>query len=582
MQRYGIVVRVFCLSLMFSGFAAAEDDLRVLPETIEGFNTNEMMYRYLRRQVEAEFENWKGEYERRKTAEQITEYQMHLRQKFIEAIGTLPERTPLNPKVTGVIKRDGYRAEKVIFQSQPDFFVTGALFVPESAKYKPPYPAVLVPCGHIDISKAHPAYQTMGALLALNGMVSFVYDPVAQGERMELIDGTPQTCSVTMHNKIGLGSILLGQNTARFEIWDGMRAIDYLQSRPEVDGKRIGCTGNSGGGTQTSYLMSLDSRIKVASPSCYITNIYERIMDLGPQDAEQNIFGQLTFGMDHADYLMMRAPMPILICAATKDFFDIQGTWSSFRYAKRLYSRMGCAERIDLLENYAGHNYNKLQREGVVRWMTRWLLDRDEPIVEPEIKILTKEEMNCTEQGLSMLLKGSKSAFDMNRKFEEKLAGRRRQLWKNTQHSEMVKRVRNLTGIRRKCGLPKPKIEKVGTIERDGYNIEKLIIKPEYGIYLPALLFVPEKAGSAVLYLNEQGKSADADANGPIEELVKSGKIVMAVDVRGIGETYQTNAAYSKDYFGNEGNEIFVAYLLGRSFVAMRTEDILVCARWLA
>jgi hypothetical protein len=146
----------------------------------------------------------------------------------------------------------------------------------------------------------------------------------------------------------------------------------------------------------------------------------------------------------------------------------------------------------------------------------------------------------------------------------------------------MLKSVRKLAGIRSKCGLLRPKVEKTGTIEREGYSIEKLIIKPEYGIYLPALLFTPDKADSAVLYLNEKGKSADADTGGSIEEVVKAGKIVLAVDVRGIGETYQTKAAYSKDYFGNEGNEIFMAYLLGRSFMAMRTEDILVCSRWLA
>ena len=142
-----------------------------------------------------------------------------------------------------------------------------------------------------------------------------------------------------------------------------MRAIDYLQSRPEVDADRIGCTGNSGGGTQTSYLMALDERIKAAAPSCFL-NRQGRQIDNSPGDAEQNIFGQLAFGMDHADYIMMRAPRPVLILAATRDFFDINATWVSFRYAKRLYSRMGFAGHVDLLENDAKHNYDKLQREG--------------------------------------------------------------------------------------------------------------------------------------------------------------------------------------------------------------------------
>jgi len=567
----------FLLNMVF-----AEENLEVLPGKIDGFKPNEMMYQYLRGQVREEFENWKSEYERRKSSQQISGYQKDLRQKFLEAIGGLgDERTPLNPQIAVSAVRDGYRVEKIIFESQPNFYVTGVLFLPDSAKYKPPYPGVLVPCGHYKNAKAAETYQKMGALLALNGMAGFVFDPIDQGERSQKLEDLPGLISVKAHNMIGIGSILLGRNTARFEIWDGMRAIDYLQSRSDIDGERIGCTGNSGGGTQTSYLMNLDSRIKAASPSCYITNMYERIMDLGPQDAEQNIYGQLGFGMDHADYLMMRAPMPILICAATEDFFDIEGTWSSFRYAKRLYTRMGFAERISLLENDAGHNYNYTQREGVVRWMSRWLLGIDKPIVEPPIKVLSDEEIRCTPQGQVMLMKGARSTYDLNRDYERQLVERRRDLWKKDDPDELFARVRKLAGIRNMAALPRPKVEKIARISRGNYHIEKLILKPEYGIYLSALLFIPEKSGSAVLYLNEEGKSADANTCGPIEELVKRGKIVLAVDVRGIGETYQTKGAYSKEYFGNEGNEIFMAYLLGRSYVGMRTEDILVCARWL-
>ena len=126
----------------------------------------------------------------------------------------------------------------------------------------PPFPGVIVPCGHAGEAKAYEAYQTMGALLALNGMAALVFDPIDQGERSQMPSALPQIQGTTAHTMLGVGSILLGRSTARFEIWDGMRAIDYLQSRPEIDPNRIGCTGNSGGGTQTSYLMALDDRIR--------------------------------------------------------------------------------------------------------------------------------------------------------------------------------------------------------------------------------------------------------------------------------------------------------------------------------
>src|SRR3989442_272327 len=120
---------------------------------------------------------------------------------------------------------------------------------------------------------------------------------------------------------VGVGALLVGGNTATFRIWDGIRSLDYLASRPEIDAKRLGCTGCSGGGTLTSYLMALDERIVAAAPSCYITSLERLFATIGPQDAEQNITGQVAFGMEHADYLLLHAPRPALLLTGTRDFF---------------------------------------------------------------------------------------------------------------------------------------------------------------------------------------------------------------------------------------------------------------------
>lgn len=574
---------IVCLGLTLNAAVFSHEELSVLPEKIDNILPADMMSHYLRRLAGQKFEDWKAQYEQRKTPEQIAEYQKRLRDKFIEAIGGLPERSPLNPQVTGIISRDGYRVEKITFESQPKHYVSALLFLPDGDKYEPPYPGVLVPCGHSANGKAHNEYQTMGALLALNGMAGLVFDPIDQGERSQMPSQLPRLAGTRAHTMLGIGSILLGRNTARFEIWDGMRAIDYLQSRPEVDPKRIGCTGNSGGGTQTSYLMSLDERIVAASPSCYITG-FERLLDtIGPQDAEQNIYGQLAFGMDHADYLMMQAPMPILICAATEDFFDITGVWNSFRYAKRLYTRMELPERIDLLENDAGHNYNRLQRQGVVRWMSRWLLNKDVPITEPEIKLLSDEEVQCAPGGQVMNIDGARSTYDLNRDFEKDLAGRRKKMCANKGRAELMDEVRRIAGIRKLSELPEPKITRSGTVERDGYQVKKIILTPADGIYLPALIFVPAKNTEqpTVLYINEHGKAKDVAPGGPIEAIVKAGRCVLAVDLRGTGETQQGKQGQLSGATGSDWKDVFIAYLLGRSYVGMRAEDILVCARFL-
>ena len=413
-------------------------------------------------------------------------------------------------------------------------------------------------------------------------MAALVIDPIDQGERGQYLGagGWPELWGCPAHTMVGMGCILLGQNVARFEIWDNIRAIDYLQSRPEVNPQRIGCTGNSGGGTQTSYMMAIDDRIRAAAPSCYLTSMPRLFETIGDDDSEQQLFGQLSYGLHHADWIMMRAPSPVLICAATQDFFDITGTWDSFRCAKRLYTRLGYSERVDLLENPAGHNYNSVQREGVARWMSRWLLGRDQVITEPPITLLSEKEYQCVADGKVMSLSGARSVYDLNHDYENQLVKQRAREWAAGKPSACFDQVRRLAGIRKLSELPKPHVETVGTVARTGYRIEKLLITPEQGIWLPALWFVSErqKPNRAVLYLHEQGKTADGGPVGSIEQRVQAGDSVLAVDLRGIGQTKSNTRGWGSP----DHQDGYLAYMLSRSYVGMRAEDVLVCARYAA
>lgn len=574
------------LAMVLSPTAIAQEapDLRVLPETIDGVAPSDMMKHYLLRHVREAQERWTEAYEQRKTSEQIEAYQSEVRERFREALGEMPAHTKLNAQIAGVIEREGYRVEKIVFESQAQHFVTGAMFIPDVEHFPGPRPAVLVPCGHTHNGKAHDAYQRAAALLAINGIIAFSIDPFDQGERMQWLndDGSPRTWGTLGHTMVGVGSILLGRNAATYEVWDCMRAIEYLQQRPEVDPDRIGCMGNSGGGTQTSHLLVYDDRVKAASPSCYITSFTRLIETIGVQDAEQNVFGQLAFGMDHADFIMSRAPTPVLICAATGDFFDIQGTWNTYRLAKRLYTRLGFAERVDLIEDDLGHNYDRNARQAAVRWMVRWLDGRNEPIVEGDIQTLTDDELRCTPEGQTMLIDGARSLYDINRAYGAELAERRIELWASRTTDEMLSRVRSIAGIRPLDELPAVAVEETGAIDRDSHRITKFIFHPEPGIRLPALLYEPsESSGTAALYLHGSGMATAAGTAGPIEQMVAQGLTVLGVDVRGVGETAQTGQRYFQPYFGPDGQDFYTAYLLGRSFVGMRAEDILMCARWL-
>jgi hypothetical protein len=156
-------------------------------------------------------------------------------------------------------------------------------------------------------------------------------------------------------------------------------------------------------------------------------------------------------------------------------------------------------------------------------------------------------------------------------------------MWANKGRAELMDEVRRIAGIRKLAELPEPKVTSSGTVERDDYQIRKMILTPADGIYLPALMFVPgtDAGQTAVLYIHEQGKAADAAPGGPIEAMVKAGKCVLAVDVRGTGETQQGKQGQLSGATGPDWKDVFTAYLLGHSYVGMRAEDVLVCARFL-
>ena len=561
-------LQVLTMFLFFAAVARAEEKLDVLPTESEWGPTKQMLSKYLKHRAYEALTLRREGYEKIKTLEQVEAYQRELRTTFVEHLGGFPGRTPLNAQVVGTIKGKGYRLEKLIYESQPRHFVTAVLFLPES---KPPYPGVLVPCGHSRSGKA--AQQRICILLAKNGIAALSYDPIGQGERSQLLDadGKQRFRATSEHNVLGKGSVPLGRNIATFRIWDGMRSIDYLTSREEIDANRIGVTGCSGGGTLTSYLMALDERVSCAAPSCYITS-FRRLLDtIGPQDAEQNIHGQLRFGMDHADYLMMRAPKPTLILASTHDVFDIDGTWDSFRQAKRWYARLGFAERVSLVETDAKHGYPKLQREAMVRWMRRFLLGIDEPVTEQDSPIHEESEVQCTPDGQVLLMDGSRSVIDLNVAYSEQLAVQRARHWKGENRRQTLEQIRRLACVRRLDEIPPAKTTRHGTVQRDGYRINKLVLELEPGIQLPGLSFVPTDAnGRRCLYLHGEGKHVVASQDGPIDKLVRQGTHVLAVDLRGIGETSTTV------------RDVMISYLLDRSLVGMRVEDLLAAARALS
>jgi dienelactone hydrolase len=569
---------VFWLAIVLATGGVYAEDLNCLPAPPEG-QSRATLYGELQRQVATALTRRDEAWQQLKTSQDIHSRQQTLRKFFLEQLGGFPERTPLNSQIVGKLTGTGYRIEKVIFDSRPNHRVTANLYLPEGAG---PFPGVIVSSGHSRTGKTAPYNQRFGIMLARHGMAALCYDPIGQGERSQILtpEGTPQLPGTTTeHFLVGVGSILVGRNTASYRVWDGIRAIDYLASRPDIDAERIGMTGCSGGGTLTSYVMALDDRVACAAPACYLTTFRELIDTIGPQDAEQNIYGQLAFGMDQPDYVLMRAPRPTFFSATTGDFFGIAGTWDNYRQSKRIYGLLGHPERVDLVEVAGEHGVQPTNLAAIAQWMRRWLMEKDGPVAIEQLSVRPESELLCTEKGQVLLHPGERSVFDLNAEESERLAATRATFWKESNSDEALKRVRQIAGIRSLAEIPAARREKAGKVTREGYHIDKLVLQRDSGVPLPALTFHPaEPQEEAYLYLHEGGKAADGAPGGPIEKLVGEGYVVVSVDLGGQGET----AVGKPDPLLGDWKSYYLAYLLGKPLVGMHAEETLVAGRFIA
>lgn len=601
-----VIVALACLSLQ----ATADEKLDVLTVGPDGVAPRKQLEFALKREFDRQVERRSEAFEKALKSESACRaWQSERRAFLLERIGGLPERTPLNAAVVGSLPGKGYRIEKILLETRPGFHLTANLYLPTDTPA--PWPAVLIPCGHSHNGKASGQYQRACMLLARNGMAAICYDPIGQGERYQMLDATMERKSfldaehvptphpnvrymcTTEHTMVGLSSTLLGANVAQFRVWDGMRVIDYLQSRPDIKADKIGCAGNSGGGTETAYLMALDDRIVAASPGCYLTTFRRLIEAKGAQDGEQNIFGQIAFGLDEADYCIIRAPKPTLICAATRDAtFDFRGTWELFLEAKRFYSRIGAAERVDINASDAPHGFTIQQREATARFMHRWLIGGDKPIRELEQlpdavtdKQLwdlsepewTAAQLQCSPQGQVLLMPGERSAFQINAETATRLKSQRTEKWNKLDDDERRRMVCERIGARRPVDIPAAKVTTAGDVARDNCTVRKLILERDDGIRIPALAYLPKQpSGVATLYIHGTSMQDDAGRGGPIDRLVDQGQIVIAAELCGIGETEtgHDKPDFGRGRFGRDNLQIFVSYLTGRSFVGLRTEDV--------
>lgn len=515
------------------------------------------------------------------TRSEFDAYRREMWRRMVEAIGGLPEKTPLRAKVVGTTQCSGYSVEKVVFESLPGVYVTGLFFRPAGANA--PLPTVVVTCGHSMNGKNFWGYQRACVQLVKRGMNAFIYDPFEQGDRIQVPEGS-NCCKG--HNLIGVRAMLLGDSMAKYRIWDGVRAIDYVLSRPDVKKDAIGYQGQSGGGTMTSLMMAVDDRIRAAAPSCYLTNMRELAMHCGPQDAEQNIFGQLSFGLNHAGYVLMQ-DIPVMMVCRKNDFFPYYGTCETFDVVCELASRLGTRGNYLLFPEPGPHGWFEPTREASAIWMEKWLAGgkaQPDPVALQfmELGVDVKAARDCglpedkaavPPTGKVVDMPGFRSILDvLNDRLSDFERGRR-----SLSAGERADIVRKYAGVKTAAEAA-ARIHVVSEKKAAGHVVRRIAIGYPNELVLPAVLFVPGRRaeGSApALVVSNGGRTNSAET---VSRLLDAGRPVMAIDYTASGEIGAAKHVFYGATDAPEEEVGMMLYWLGDSLVGRRATDILVAA----
>jgi dienelactone hydrolase/pimeloyl-ACP methyl ester carboxylesterase len=484
-----------------------------------------------------------------RTKAELEELQGSLRRTFLRLLGDLPAKGGVPPVAkTGRIEGDGYFVEKLAYESLPGYFVPALLYRPRGLAG--PAPGVLSPCGHSAVGKAAEAYQILHINLARRGFFVLTYDPVGQGERSQFWDAEKKRSRFDLacgeHAVIGNALYLIGSSLARFRIWDGMRGIDYLASLPEVDAARIGCVGNSGGGTLTAYITALDPRVAAAAICCYITTLPRRMGNRIQQDPsadpEQDIFGFVGEGIDHAGLLALCAPRPTLLGTAQFDFFPIEGARESFAEAKRLYEVAGAVERIERAEAPEKHGLSRPLREAVYGWFGRWLggggpVDARESAVKPR----PAEELRVCAGGQAGVTFRSRPLLPL--------------------------------ALEEFRGREKPSRKAL----RDLLRLDPIPATPR-------TTEIGSGAGETLVLCVNGNEATDwREEREFLRAIERAGHAVSVVDPRGVGQSRPDLRVRGQDYAdplsGVEENIAYNAFLVGRSLLGLRVSDVLAAVR---
>ncbi len=515
-------------------------------------------------------------------------YVRDVKERIRACFGPFPERTPLNARVTGVLERDLYRIEKVIFESRPSFPVTANLYLPKG--HPSPLPGVIAACGHRPLGKSAWENFTYAQGLAQQGYVTLMFDPVGQGERLQYVgeDFKPRWgTSTEEHRRAGNQQQLIGDFLGATMVWDGMRAIDYLLTRPEVDARHIGVTGYSGGGTQTAWLCALDPRVTMAAPCCHLTTFRRNIENELWGDTEQYPPGFLARGLDNSDYIAAFAPKPLLLLGQEWDYFDARGVEENHERMKQLYTLLGAPDNVSLFIGPEHHSFGKANREALYGWFNR-AVGRVQASSELVQKKEDPVELQCLRSGQVAEL-GARNVSSFTRARAAELV----QLRPPLQGVDLATAISDTLNLPERRGIPDYRIlqpfkDRQYPTRGCGYyavETEPPILALVYRLCDQYLVSRPPRGQKgALLYVSDLSAELELREESWLKSLIdsESNSAIFACDARGTGDSSPNTS--DKDFFDPNGSDFIHAQaglLLNRPYVGQRTYDVLRVLDWL-
>jgi cephalosporin-C deacetylase-like acetyl esterase len=515
------------------------------------------------------------------TPEEARQRQVRVRALLGELIHLEHAAGPVRFEVTGRSSGDGYSVENLWYESLPGYRVTANLYLPSSGKG--PFPAIIIQPGHgID---GRLGDRSFAANFARAGFVVLSIDIVGEGERVQHYDpeiGASKVGRPTGEHSMAFGQALpTGGHVSRFFIQDAIRGVDLLMARQDVDDRRIGAFGCSGGGTITAYLAALDPRIRATATACYVNDFAHLLAPggPGPQDAEQSIPFFIERGLDLPDWIEAVAPRPYAIVSTTGDMFPIAGARAAYAEAARFYGVFGAGDRITMIEGPGGHGNLGPIAPRIIGFFNRWL---KEAPGEPELATLPGGDPTrlwATPTGQLATSGGGEPLRAIIAREAPHFAPPEGET-ASARLARLRAAIRDIAKVQETPRTSTPSVREGKTETRTGYSLRAIEFDSAPGLVSRSLYAQAAAPGRrpTLLFLSSQPQTGFSAAGGLFERWTQAGWNVLAIEPAGAGGSEEVKSSLTGDWTLLS----LRALLVGRTPIGLRSDQAIAALDWLA